>query len=125
MKRFLIVLLILVISITSCRTQEKNQNSKEENHVQQHDALQPAWLKDRMDDWEAEGYTEVSAYRWQGDTVFLAIPPCCDRFSELYNHAGNLVCHPSGGITGKGDGKCPEFRTEAKLIKELTDDQNK
>ena len=29
---------------------------------------------------------------------------CCDQFSDLLDAEGNLIGHPDGGITGRGDG---------------------
>jgi len=34
---------------------------------------------------------------------------CCDQMGEVRDTSGNIICHPDGGITGKGDGKCPDF----------------
>jgi len=31
----------------------------------------------------------------------------CDSMSQLYDENCNIICHPSGGPTGKGDEKCP------------------
>ena len=44
---------------------------------------------------------------------------CCDIFSDLYDADGNLVGHPDGGFTGRGDGSVPAFfdeRTGERLI---------
>jgi hypothetical protein len=42
--------------------------------------------------------------------VFFYVPPrCCDVWSDLYDAEGALVCHPDGGITGRGDGQCPDL----------------
>jgi hypothetical protein len=27
----------------------------------------------------------------------------------LYDAGGDMICAPDGGLTGKGDGKCPDF----------------
>ena len=46
-------------------------------------------------------------------------PQCCDQFSTLYDADGAVICAPDGGITGRGDGKCPDFfqsRTNEKLF---------
>ncbi len=44
------------------------------------------------------------------NNYYYYIPPyCCDVYSELYDFNGQLICHPDGGITGAGDGKCPDF----------------
>jgi hypothetical protein len=48
-------------------------------------------------------------YTYKGAVVFYVPPSCCDVASELYDHDGQLVCGPDGGITGRGDGKCPDF----------------
>lgn len=51
----------------------------------------------------------ASIWRWTyKDAIYYFIPAeCCDKFSELYNHEGELICHPDGGYTGRGDNKCP------------------
>jgi hypothetical protein len=48
-------------------------------------------------------------YQYKGRVVFYVPPSCCDVPSELYDLEGNLICGPDGGLTGKGDGKCPDF----------------
>jgi hypothetical protein len=48
-------------------------------------------------------------YRYKDRVVFYVPPSCCDLPSELYDIEGNLICGPDGGLTGKGDGKCPDF----------------
>lgn len=48
-------------------------------------------------------------YNYKGRVVFYVPPSCCDVPSELYDSDGNIVCGPDGGLTGDGDGKCPDF----------------
>ncbi len=31
---------------------------------------------------------------------------CCDQLDPLVDARGVLVCYPTGGYTGRGDGKC-------------------
>lgn len=71
----------------------------------------PRWLHDKILKAErsTDSYTEIWAYRYKKQTVYLFLPSCCDKFSELYNEKGELICLPSGGITGKGDGRCNDF----------------
>jgi hypothetical protein len=33
-------------------------------------------------------------------------------FGELFDESGILLCAPDGGITGRGDGRCPDFFDE-------------
>lgn len=40
---------------------------------------------------------------------YYYIPPyCCDFMGQLYDEDCNLICHPDGGFSGKGDGKCAD-----------------
>ncbi len=50
----------------------------------------------------------VWRFNYKGRVVFYVPPSCCDVPSELYDSDGNLVCGPDGGLTGDGDGKCPD-----------------
>ncbi len=62
---------------------------------------------------------KIYSYTYKGKTVYYVTPPCCDFFSDLYDVKCNLIAHPDGGITGKGDGRASDFiqlRTNEKLI---------
>jgi len=48
-------------------------------------------------------------YNYNGLVVFYIPPSCCDVPGELYTSDGEPVCAPDGGITGAGDGRCPDF----------------
>jgi hypothetical protein len=39
-----------------------------------------------------------------GETVYYVVMECCDQFSDLLDADGELIGHPDGGITGRGDG---------------------
>jgi hypothetical protein len=58
-------------------------------------------------------------WKWQvdGNTYYYFSAACCDQYSELYDTNCNLVCHPDGGLTGAGDGNCPNF--SGSIIKTL------
>lgn len=58
-------------------------------------------------------------YSYRGKTVYYVPPSCCDVPGALYDTSGNPVCGPDGGISGRGDGKCPDFferRTDEHLV---------
>lgn len=59
----------------------------------------------------------VNEYTYNGKTVFLFSSDCCDQFNMVFDSQCNYVCAPSGGITGKGDGKCDDFNTSAKHVR--------
>ena len=65
----------------------------------------------------------VEEYIYNGNKVFLFSSNCCDQYSELYDENCNLLCAPSGGISGGGDGKCNEFFTSATLVKLVWKDE--
>ncbi|MFD2719328.1 DUF6970 domain-containing protein [Hymenobacter monticola] len=83
----------------------------------------PPWLKARITEVLAERkrnpITRILRYDYEGRKVYYISAPCCDQFSNVYDTQGKLICQPDGGITGKGDGKCPDFdkrKTNEKLV---------
>lgn len=60
---------------------------------------------------------EVNQYTYKGQTVYLFSSNCCDQYNEVYDANCNYICAPTGGITGKGDGKCADFSAAAKHIR--------
>lgn len=51
----------------------------------------------------------VALWEFEGKNYYYFTSDCCDQFSTLYDEDCNVVCHPDGGLTGMGDGKCPDF----------------
>ncbi|HMG67719.1 MAG TPA: hypothetical protein VK588_08535 [Chitinophagaceae bacterium] len=51
----------------------------------------------------------VYRYLYGNKYVFLFSSNCCDQYNYLYDKDCNLVCAPTGGITGRGNGDCPNF----------------
>ena len=61
----------------------------------------------------------VYRYLYLEKYVYLFTSNCCDQYNYVYDKDCNVVCAPSGGITGKGDGRCSNFdqmATEQTLI---------
>ena len=84
---------------------------------------QPPWLQQLIARIESEPVTNppssILQYRYRGATVYFRPARCCDVFSDLYDEAGALLCHPDGGLTGGGDGRCTDFlalRTAERLV---------
>src|SRR5437588_1251309 len=55
----------------------------------------------------------VTGYNYKGQPVFYLSMPCCDQFNTVYDGNCNYLGSPDGGITGKGDGKLPDFFANA------------
>jgi hypothetical protein len=60
---------------------------------------------------------QVDEYLYEGKKVFLFTAGCCDHFNVVYDESCKMICAPSGGITGKGDGNCTSFIAQAKYVK--------
>lgn len=73
----------------------------------------PEWLADLIAQKQNSPVENPPAsivqYEYKGAVVYYVPPRCCDVFSDLYDIEGNVICHPSGGLTGDGDGLCPDF----------------
>lgn len=86
----------------------------------------PAWLRAQIREMAAQPPANppvtVAAYRWRGDTVYYIPPTCCDLYSTLYDGHGDILCHPDGGITGEGDGRCREFFSQAERLRVIWSD---
>jgi hypothetical protein len=66
---------------------------------------------------------EVHEYSYKRERVFYFSSNCCDKYNEVYDENCNYVCAPSGGYTGKGDMKCPDFKENAKEIRLVWKDE--
>jgi hypothetical protein len=71
----------------------------------------PEWLRIRLADYDAQAGPAAPRVVYEvrhGDGVaYYTTAGCCDQLDPLVDARGVLVCYPSGGITGRGDGKCP------------------
>jgi hypothetical protein len=53
--------------------------------------------------------TQIISYRYRGQSVYYRPPYCCDVQGVVFDADGAVMCHPDGGFTGKGDGRCADF----------------
>lgn len=60
---------------------------------------------------------KVYSYIYENQKVYFFTSYCCDIPSRLYNSEGEIICHPDGGLTGKGDLKCLDFFQKATNMK--------
>jgi Domain of unknown function (DUF6970) len=78
----------------------------------------PEWLTALIRNIEmqpvANPPVSITRYEYKSDVVYFVPPRCCDIWSDLYRADGTTLCHPDGGLTGNGDGRCPDFVTERK-----------
>ncbi len=77
--------------------------------VDMSDCPNPNWMVDLITSKEPPSCIQRNTYH--NEVVFYTpIPGCCDRTSTLYDRCGTVLCAPDGGYTGRGDGRCPDFK---------------
>lgn len=102
-KNIISLLIILSLLLSNC----SNPTSPDDN---------PEWLESFLLMREAENNSplEIWQYKYLNKTVYYVIAQCCDQFNLLLDTNGKTICSPDGGFSGRGDGKCPDFRDERK-----------
>ncbi len=76
----------------------------------------PEWVDELIADIESQPVTDpplwIARYDFRGQHVYYVPQHCCDFPSVLYDSQGTIICSPDGGISGSGDGRCPDFFAE-------------
>ena len=79
-------------------------------------AAPPAWVTALIRQFETEPVSSrpafVARYDYKGQDVYFVPQRCCDIMSVVYRSDAAIMCHPDGGIAGKGDGRCADFFAE-------------
>lgn len=111
-KRRLPVAHPFVTAITAALVAASFMAAAAEPEVADGQANGTSWAKKRIATFEASGGKElaqvIQKYSYRGRPAYLFTSPCCDRFNYLYDVEGRVLCAPSGGFTGRGDGRCLE-----------------
>ncbi len=83
----------------------------------------PACIEKKINKLKNKEVQNPPAEVWQWKTnentyYYYFTSDCCDQFNYLYDADCKLICAPDGGLTGQGDGKCPDFngQTEKTII---------
>jgi len=104
------LLLVLSLSLVHCKRATPVDDNSD-------------WLADLITKFQNEPVSNpprsIWRYDYKGQIVYYVPDKCCDQLSTLYDVDGNVICHPSGGYGGDGDGRCPDFfqeRTNEMLI---------
>lgn len=84
---------------------------------------EPEWLQSRIREMRAEADPSVPAYvaraEYRGATVYYTSPTTPDGLGCLYDTTGTLLCHPDGGMDGRGDEACPDFFATRTNVREI------
>jgi hypothetical protein len=108
---------------TPAPTSANTVNEVPDRDMRMDTLARPQWLRQRIQTILAtrkrNPIIRIVRYQYNDQTVYYESAPCCDQQSTLYDVKGGILCHPEGGITGKGDGKCANFdkrRTNEQLV---------
>ncbi len=78
----------------------------------------PEWLTALVHNLESQPVANppafIARYDYGGRVVYYLPPRCCDIASNVYSADGTIICHADGGLTGSGDGRCPDFLSARK-----------
>ena len=123
MKKLFVVAGIAVISCCSAKKTTTDGDNNNRDSLSSISNNAPACIKKLILQFQQEEKQNparsVYSYTYNGKPVFFVPAICCDFFSDLYDNKCNLIAHPDGGFTGRGDGKAPDFmqtRAHEKLI---------
>jgi hypothetical protein len=87
----------------------------------------PSCIQKKIDEIKAQPKwnppAEINEYIYQDKHVYLFSSNCCDQYNMLYDENCNPICAPSGGFTGRGDGKCTDFNEKAKKLRLVWKDE--
>jgi hypothetical protein len=76
----------------------------------------PTWVTALIRKMESEPVANppafIARYDYKGQDVYFVPQRCCDIMSVVYRSDAAIMCHPDGGLTGKGDGMCADFFVE-------------
>ena len=119
MRCILLLMVFPLLSFGECRSR-KNKTTAVDEKMELIDSL-PLCITKLIDETNKETLpnppVKIDAYLYNNKTVYLVTAQCCDFFNMVYDENCKIICAASGGLTGKGDGKCEDFSRVAKHVK--------
>ena len=120
--RFLLLLPVLIASLAGCASRiekgdaaplappDGSDRASSSPSSRAEVAGLPEWLRIRLADYDAQSGRGAPRAVFQvpyGDGIAYYVQAgCCDQLDPLIDTRGVIVCYPTGGYTGRGDGKC-------------------
>ena len=118
MRYLFALLLVSILSASKCGHKKNSIDSKDTTIL--NDSI-PACVRKLIDNANKEtpssAALQVDEYLYKNKKMFLFTAQCCDQFNMLYDDSCKAVCAPTGGFSGRGDGKCTDFDSAAEHIR--------
>jgi hypothetical protein len=122
MRRLVYLIGLVALPLLASRCPTKNKAEAAAANATAADCT-PAKIQARIAELKAQPKANPAYEVWEcnymGQKAYLISAPCCDNYTTLYDTCLNVLCAPSGGFTGHGDGQCPDFNeksTDKKLV---------
>ncbi len=82
-----------------------------------------ACMSSKIDEYISKGDTTdviaVYQYYYNDEVCYLLNSQCCDLFNILVDSNCDIICSPTGGFSGGGDGTCLDFSNNAIFLREI------
>ena len=120
-----------IIIATSCSASIKRSNTQTINRPADKAIFDsvPSCIQKLVEKYKSEEKQNppraIFRYIYKDSVVYYVTAPCCDFFSDLYDSRCNLIGHPDGGFTGRGDGNTKDFAASRKNEKLIWKDDRK
>lgn len=137
LKYLALFLVFIIFLISSCATQittdttptketqiEEKPTEKETTEDTTKNNGYPSWFDDIIEKGDFNSPESLTKCEYNDQTVYFIASGCCDFLDPLMDENGIQICAPSGGITGRGDGKCTDYfetRSNCELVWEKTE----
>jgi hypothetical protein len=66
---------------------------------------------------DPSGTARISVYTYHGSLVLYVQPVGADVFNSVYTWSGQLLGAPDGGLTGRGDGRLPDWGAASRFVR--------
>lgn len=120
---------LMVVTISCSSNKGLTSSDKTLKTVMKQYPELPKTVQERIIQFQKEAKANppraIYSYQYHNNVVYYITAPCCDFYSELLDKNGTLICHPDGGFTGKGDGKCVDFNKTKSAEKLIWKDNRK
>ncbi|HEX8460319.1 MAG TPA: hypothetical protein VF623_02770 [Segetibacter sp.] len=126
--KYLLFYIFYTVLVFSCNSKIKpNESNVAEVKSTTKDSAVPSCIQYKIDSIKSQPVwnppAEIHEYEYNGKRMFAMSAPCCDFFNTVFDENCNYICAPSGGFTGRGDGKCTDFFKVGKHVRLIWKDE--